>query len=145
MPFQLQSRRGSRLYSCQRWRGGKLDVGMHSMYDMSNQSQILGIGDQGVGAILISVAKLALTTLCAGIHPSRQLPVVLDCGTDVWQQQVSIRQVLIIEYRMNHFSRTSYTWACDSRALEARNMTSSWKSLWKRLERGSPVHIYTCE
>ena len=45
--------------------------------------QILGIGDQGVGAILISVAKLAITTLCAGIHPSRQLPVVLDCGTNV--------------------------------------------------------------
>lgn len=32
---------------------------------------------------MISVAKLVLTTLCAGIHPSRTLPVVLDCGTDV--------------------------------------------------------------
>lgn len=42
----------------------------------------MGIGDQGVGGILISVAKLVLTTLCAGIHPSRTLPVVLDCGTD---------------------------------------------------------------
>ena len=37
----------------------------------------------GVGGILISVAKLVLATLCAGIHPSRTLPVVLDCGTDV--------------------------------------------------------------
>jgi len=35
-----------------------------------------------VGGILISVAKLVLTTLCAGIHPNRTLPVVLDCGTD---------------------------------------------------------------
>lgn len=43
----------------------------------------MGIGDQGVGAILISVAKLAITTACAGIHPSRQLPVALDCGTNV--------------------------------------------------------------
>ncbi len=42
----------------------------------------IGIGDQGVGGILISVAKLVLTTLCAGIHPNRTLPVVLDCGTD---------------------------------------------------------------
>lgn len=50
---------------------------------MLNFEQILGIGDQGVGAILISVAKLVLTTLCAGIHPAKQLPVVLDCGTDV--------------------------------------------------------------
>lgn len=44
--------------------------------------EILGIGDQGAGGILISSAKLTLTTLCAGIHPNRTLPVVLDCGTD---------------------------------------------------------------
>ncbi|KAL2108268.1 hypothetical protein VUR80DRAFT_4067 [Thermomyces stellatus] len=49
---------------------------------VSDGEQILGIGDQGVGAILISVAKLAVTTVCAGIHPSRQLPVALDCGTN---------------------------------------------------------------
>lgn len=48
----------------------------------SDGEQILGIGDQGVGAILISVAKLVIYTLCAGIHPSRTLPVVLDVGTD---------------------------------------------------------------
>jgi len=42
----------------------------------------IGIGDQGVGAILISVAKLVIYTLCAGIHPNRTLPVVLDVGTD---------------------------------------------------------------
>ena len=50
---------------------------------VSDGEQILGIGDQGVGAILISVAKLVIYTLCAGIHPSRTLPVVLDCGTNV--------------------------------------------------------------
>lgn len=49
---------------------------------VTDGEQILGIGDQGVGGILISVAKLVLTTLCAGIHPSRTLPVVLDSGTD---------------------------------------------------------------
>lgn len=49
---------------------------------VTDGEEILGIGDQGVGGILISVAKLVLTTLCAGIHPSRTLAVVLDCGTD---------------------------------------------------------------
>ncbi|TKA67672.1 hypothetical protein B0A55_08649 [Friedmanniomyces simplex] len=48
----------------------------------SDGEQILGIGDQGVGGILISVAKLVIYTLCAGIHPRRTLPVVLDVGTD---------------------------------------------------------------
>ncbi|KAF2727173.1 hypothetical protein EJ04DRAFT_582214 [Polyplosphaeria fusca] len=49
---------------------------------VSDGEQILGIGDQGVGAILISMAKLVIYTLCAGIHPARTLPVVLDCGTN---------------------------------------------------------------
>ncbi|ROW04860.1 hypothetical protein VMCG_04741 [Cytospora schulzeri] len=49
---------------------------------VTDGEQILGIKDQGVGGVLISVAKLALTTLCAGIHPNRTLPVVLDCGTN---------------------------------------------------------------
>lgn len=48
----------------------------------SDGEQILGIGDQGVGGILISIAKLVIYTLCAGIHPSRTIPVVLDVGTD---------------------------------------------------------------
>src|SRR6478752_990486 len=43
---------------------------------------ILGIGDQGVGGIEISIGKLAVYTAAAGIHPRRVLPVVLDMGTN---------------------------------------------------------------
>ncbi|KAK5938753.1 NAD-dependent malic enzyme, mitochondrial [Knufia obscura] len=49
---------------------------------VSDGEQILGIGDQGIGGVLISVAKLAITTICAGIHPNRTLAVVLDVGTN---------------------------------------------------------------
>lgn len=49
---------------------------------VTDGEEILGIGDQGAGGVLISLAKLILTTLCAGIHPNRTLAVVLDCGTD---------------------------------------------------------------
>ena len=43
---------------------------------------ILGIGDQGVGGIMIAVGKLSVYTAAAGIHPNRVLPVVLDTGTN---------------------------------------------------------------
>lgn len=43
---------------------------------------ILGIGDQGVGGVSITVGKLAVYTAAAGIHPNRVLPVVLDSGTN---------------------------------------------------------------
>lgn len=59
--------------------GGSEDI---DVIVVSDGEQILGIGDQGVGAILISLAKLVIYTLCAGVHPNRVLPVGLDVGTD---------------------------------------------------------------
>ncbi|MDP9418643.1 MAG: NAD-dependent malic enzyme [Actinomycetota bacterium] len=48
----------------------------------SDGEQILGIGDWGIGGIGISIAKLAVYTAGAGVHPARVIPVVLDVGTD---------------------------------------------------------------
>ncbi|GAA5831201.1 hypothetical protein JCM11251_007792 [Rhodosporidiobolus azoricus] len=49
---------------------------------VTDSEGILGIGDQGVGGILISMGKANVYTLGGGIDPSRILPVVLDVGTD---------------------------------------------------------------
>lgn len=43
---------------------------------------VLGIGDQGIGGMNISSAKLMVYTLCAGINPHRVLPISLDVGTN---------------------------------------------------------------
>ena len=44
--------------------------------------QVLGIGDWGVGAIEVSIGKLAIYTAAAGIDPARVIPVMLDAGTN---------------------------------------------------------------
>jgi len=49
---------------------------------VTDSSGILGIGDQGIGGIHICIGKSAVYTLCAGIDPSRILPIVLDVGTN---------------------------------------------------------------
>ncbi|MCK4869585.1 MAG: NAD-dependent malic enzyme [Gammaproteobacteria bacterium] len=56
------------------------------MIVVTDSSAILGIGDQGVGGIAISIGKLMVYTAVGGINPHRVLPMVLDVGTDNEEQ-----------------------------------------------------------
>ena len=72
---------------------------------LTDSEQILGIGDQGANGIGISVAKLVIYTLVAGINPRRMLPIMIDVGTN---NKKLLKDPLYLGWRHPRISRKDY-------------------------------------
>lgn len=72
---------------------------------LTDSEQILGIGDQGANGIGISVAKLVIYTIGAGINPRRMLPIMIDVGTN---NTKLLNDPLYIGWRHQRISRKEY-------------------------------------
>jgi len=43
---------------------------------------MLGLGDLGINGMPIPIGKLSLSSTCGELHPSKQMPVLIDVGTN---------------------------------------------------------------
>ncbi len=72
---------------------------------VTDGERVLGIGDQGIGGINISIAKLMVYTLCAGVNPHRVLPIQLDVGTN---NQELLKDPMYLGWRHERISGKEY-------------------------------------
>lgn len=89
---------------------------------VTDSEAILGIGDQGTGGIGISLAKLALMTICAGVHPSRVIPVCLDVGTN---NEEKLNDPLYMGNRMRRVRGEQYDQLVDNFVQTVKRMFPS--------------------
>ncbi|PRY82378.1 malate dehydrogenase (oxaloacetate-decarboxylating) [Alkalibacterium olivapovliticus] len=63
-------------------KNGAADLSEVKLMVITDGEGVLGIGDWGINGAAISIGKLAVYTVAAGLDPSEVLPIVIDAGTN---------------------------------------------------------------
>lgn len=99
---------------------------------------VLGIGDQGIGGINISNAKLMVYTLCGGINPHRFLPIQLDVGTN---NPLLLNDPMYLGWRHERISGQAYYDFIDAFVQAITKKFPSIFLHWEDVGRHNAVHI----
>ncbi len=104
----------------------------------TDSSAILGIGDQGLGGMAISIGKLSLYTAAGGVGPDKTLPVELDVGTN---RQDLIDDPLYLGVHHKRLTGTAYDEFLDAfvEAVSARYPKAIIQ--WEDFSRGTAFRV----